>query len=44
MPYDNELGMRLYRETIPAVRAMAIDEESRRQIFWGNAHRLFRLS
>lgn len=43
MPYDNELGERLYRETIPAVEAMPIDETSRRKIFEGNARRLFRL-
>jgi aminocarboxymuconate-semialdehyde decarboxylase len=44
MPYDNELGERLYRETIPAVQAMPIDEASRRKIFDGNARRLFRLA
>jgi predicted TIM-barrel fold metal-dependent hydrolase len=43
MPYDNELGGRLYRETIPAVEAMPIDEASRQKIFEGNARRLFRL-
>lgn len=43
MPYDNELGNRLYRETIPAVQAMPIDEASRRRIFSDNARRLFRL-
>lgn len=42
-PSDNELGSRLYRETIPAVQAMPIDEESRRKILSGNAQRLFRL-
>ena len=42
-PYDNELGRRLYRETIPAVEAMPIPESERRQIFEGNARRLFRL-
>jgi predicted TIM-barrel fold metal-dependent hydrolase len=42
-PYDNELGARLYRETIPAVQAMPIDEEDRRKILSGNARRLFRL-
>ena len=44
MPYDNEFGARLYRETIPAVEAMAIDDESRRKIFSANAQRLFRLA
>jgi predicted TIM-barrel fold metal-dependent hydrolase len=43
MPYDNELCARVYRETIPAVQAMPIDEDSRRRIFSGNASRLFRL-
>jgi len=42
-PYDNELGARVYRETIAAVQAMPIDEEDRRKIFEGNARRLFRL-
>jgi aminocarboxymuconate-semialdehyde decarboxylase len=43
-PYDNEFGERVYRETIPAVQAMPIDEARRRMIFEGNALRLFRLS
>lgn len=43
MPYDDELGARLYRETLPAVEAMPIEDESRRKILSGNAHRLFRL-
>ena len=43
MPYDNELGARLYRDTIPAVAAMPIDDASRQKIFSGNARRLFRL-
>jgi len=42
-PYDNELGARLYRETIPAVQAMPIDEASRQKVFEGNARRLFKL-
>jgi len=42
-PYDNELGIRLYRETIPAVAAMPIAEADRRKIFEGNARRLFKL-
>ncbi|HEY7292813.1 MAG TPA: amidohydrolase family protein [Vicinamibacterales bacterium] len=44
MPYDNELGTRLYRETIPAVQAMPIDDASRAKILSGNARRLFRLA
>jgi predicted TIM-barrel fold metal-dependent hydrolase len=42
-PYDNQLGERVYRETIAAVEAMDIDDADRRKIFEGNARRLFRL-
>lgn len=42
-PYDDELGARVYRETIPAVEAMSVSPEQKRQIFEGNARRLFRL-
>jgi predicted TIM-barrel fold metal-dependent hydrolase len=42
-PYDNELGTRVYRETIPAVDAMPISNVDRRKIFEGNARRLFKL-
>ena len=42
-PYDNELGSRVYRETIAGVEAMPIDEASRAKIYEGNARRLFRL-
>ena len=42
-PYDNQLGERVYRETIAAVRDMDIDDAAKRQIFEGNARRLFRL-
>jgi aminocarboxymuconate-semialdehyde decarboxylase len=42
-PYDDELGARVYRETIPAVEAMPLDRAARDQIFEGNARRLFRL-
>jgi predicted TIM-barrel fold metal-dependent hydrolase len=44
MPYDNELGARLYRETLPAVEAMPIDGDSRRKIFSENARRLLQLA
>jgi predicted TIM-barrel fold metal-dependent hydrolase len=44
MPYDSEFGARLYRQTIPAVQAMPIDEASRALIFEGNARRLFKLN
>jgi predicted TIM-barrel fold metal-dependent hydrolase len=43
-PYDNELGARVYRETIAGVDAMPIDEVSRAKIYEGNARRLFRLT
>ena len=42
-PYDDELGERVYRETIPAVDAMPISPEDKLKIFEGNARRLFRL-
>ena len=43
MPYDSEFGAKLYRETIPAVFAMPIDEASRARILEGNARRVFKL-
>jgi predicted TIM-barrel fold metal-dependent hydrolase len=43
-PYDNELGARVYRETIAGVDAMSIDEAARAKIYEGNARRLFRLA
>jgi len=42
-PYDDELGERVYRETIPAVEAMAISHEERQKVFEGNARRVFKL-
>ena len=42
-PYDDELGERVYRETIPAVEAMDLDAAAKAKIFEGNARRLFRL-
>jgi predicted TIM-barrel fold metal-dependent hydrolase len=42
-PYDDELGARVYRETIPAVEAMAISAADKRKIFEENARRLFKL-
>lgn len=41
-PDDNQLGERVTRETIAAVRAMPIVEASRQKIFADNARRLFR--
>src|SRR5204862_8174466 len=43
-PYDNELGIRLYRETIPAVAAMPIAEADRQKNLEGNARRQFTLA
>ena len=42
-PYDDELGARVYRETIPAVEAMPVGAAEKEKIFEGNARRLFRL-
>jgi predicted TIM-barrel fold metal-dependent hydrolase len=42
-PYDDELGKRVYRETIPAVESMAISAADKQKIFEGNARRIFRL-
>ena len=42
-PYDDEMGVRVYRETIPAVEAMAISRADKDKIFEGNALRLFKL-
>jgi len=42
-PYDNELGARVYRETIAGVDAMPIDDASRARIYEDNARRLFQL-
>ncbi len=42
-PYDDELGARVYQETIPAVEAMPIGDDAKRQIFEGNARRLFKI-
>ena len=41
-PYDDELGERVYRETIPAVEAMTIGAAEQQKIFEDNARRLFR--
>jgi predicted TIM-barrel fold metal-dependent hydrolase len=43
-PYDNEFGKRVYRETIAAIEAMPVSDEVKKQIFEGNARRLFRLT
>ena len=43
-PYDNELGARVYRDTIAGVDAMSIDDASKAKIYEGNARRLFHLA
>jgi aminocarboxymuconate-semialdehyde decarboxylase len=43
-PYDDEIGERVYRETIAGVEGMPIPDEAKRRIYEGNARRLFRLS
>ena len=42
-PYDDEMGARVYRETIPAVENMAVGVDDKNKIFEGNARRLFKL-
>ena len=42
-PYDNQLGERVYRETIAAVESMPVEPGAKRKIFADNARRLFRL-
>ncbi len=43
MPYDNERGYRLTRETIRSINEMEISDSDRRKIFEENARRLLRL-
>ncbi len=42
-PYDNEMGARVYRETIPAIEAMPISEADKKKIFEDNARSFFKL-
>lgn len=42
-PYDNQLGNRVYRETIAGVREMAIPDTEKKKIFENNARKLLRL-
>jgi aminocarboxymuconate-semialdehyde decarboxylase len=42
-PYDNQLGERVYRETIAGIKAMPISDEEKRTIFEENARALMRL-
>lgn len=43
-PYDNEMGVRVYRETIPAIEAMPISQADKQKIFEVNARQFFRLT
>jgi predicted TIM-barrel fold metal-dependent hydrolase len=43
MPYDNERGYRLTRETIRSINEMEIPDSDKRKIFEENARRLLRL-
>jgi predicted TIM-barrel fold metal-dependent hydrolase len=43
MPFDNQIGERLIRETISAVERMGLSEEDRDKVFRGNAVRLLKL-
>ncbi|MDF1594382.1 MAG: amidohydrolase family protein [Desulfobacterales bacterium] len=43
MPYDNQLGERVYRETISAIEEMAISDTEKKKIFEDNARKLLRL-
>ena len=42
-PYDSRMGERVYRNTIDAVEAMDVSDETRKKIFEDNARKLFRL-
>ena len=43
MPFDNQLGARVTRQTIDAIDAMEISDAEKRLIYEGNARRLLRL-
>jgi aminocarboxymuconate-semialdehyde decarboxylase len=42
-PYDNQLGERVYRETIDAVEEMPVSDDVKKKIFKGNIRKLLRL-
>jgi uncharacterized protein len=44
MPYDNERGYRLTRETVQSINEMEISDSDRRKIFEENARKLLRLT
>jgi predicted TIM-barrel fold metal-dependent hydrolase len=43
LPFDNQLGARVTRQTIDAIDEMEISEDERRLIYEGNARKLLRL-
>ena len=43
MPFDNQLGRRLIRETIASVERMGLTEEEKKKIYRDNAVQLLRL-
>jgi uncharacterized protein len=42
-PYDNQLGERVYRETLAGVEEMSITAQEKQKIYADNARRIFRL-
>jgi predicted TIM-barrel fold metal-dependent hydrolase len=43
MPFDNQVGRRLIRQTIESVERMGLDDEGKKKIYQDNAIRLLRL-
>ncbi len=43
MPFDNQMGLRLIRETIESVERMGLTDEEKRKIYRDNAVDLLRL-
>jgi predicted TIM-barrel fold metal-dependent hydrolase len=44
MPFDNELGSRLVRQTIQSIEKMDVPDSIKNKIFEDNARKLLRLS
>jgi predicted TIM-barrel fold metal-dependent hydrolase len=43
MPFDNQVGRRLIRQTIESVERMGLDDEEKKKIYQDNAIKLLRL-
>jgi len=43
MPFDNQQGQRLIRDTIASVEQMALNDEEKAKVYWKNAVNLLRL-